>query len=318
MPQAPVSDEIAAAVARFFLGGSGPSHSKIGNVFAEAGYGHDDPYSQQTQQPNKEIRVRTVVKAARRRPHRARELVDGLLVQMRVCGCFDPEHGQYDRGTVRTAQRAFSREGWMLTDDGVLSPAGAIDLTTGGRQALDDHLARLRRGCGDPGQLLGSAKDLLESVAKFVLEEFGMDLPRNASFDQLWYLARERLGLLPEQVDKTLPAARNIQSIMQSAWKIAEQVNKLRCLEGTGHGRTLPTGVSADMALLVVREACSLAEYMLLSLDRSTGRAALYMSRFELRTVTTRRCRLANEYGSTLAPAPRLVSCADRRRVVLP
>ncbi|SRR6266568_7695692 len=275
MPQAPVSDEIAAALARFFLGGAGPSHSKIGNTFAEAGYRADDPYSPQAGQPNKEIRVRTVVMAARRRPDRARALVDALLVQMRVSGCFDPDHGQYDQRNVRTAQRAFARDGWALTDDGVLSPAGAIDLATGGRQALDDHLDRLRRGCGDPGQLLGSAKDLLESVAKFVLEEFGMEVPRNTGFDHLWYLARERLRLLPEQVDQTLPAARNIQAIMQSSWKIAEQVNKLRGLEGTGHGRTLPTGVSADMALLVVREACSAAEYVLVTLDRSTGRAAL-------------------------------------------
>jgi hypothetical protein len=77
---------------------------------------------------------------------------------------------------------------------------------------------------------------------------------------------------LPEQVNQALPGARNIQAILQSSWKIAEQVNKLRGLQGTGHGRTLPTGVSADMALLVVREACSIAEFTLVSLDRLTGR----------------------------------------------
>lgn len=172
---------------------------------------------------------------------------------------------------MRTAQRAFSREGWSLADDGYLSPAGAIDLSTGGREALDEQLERLRRGSDDSGQLLGSAKDLLEAVAKFVLEEFGMEPPKNADFDHLWYLARERLKLLPEQVDQSLPGARNIQAILQSSWKIAEQANKLRGIQGTGHGRTLPTGVSADLALLVVREACSVAEFTLVQLDRSTG-----------------------------------------------
>jgi Abortive infection C-terminus len=151
--------------------------------------------------------------------------------------------------------------------------AGAIDLSTGGREALDEQLDRLRRASDDPGQLLGSAKDLLETVAKFVIEEFGVAAPKNANFDHLWYLARERLYLLPEQVNPSLAGANNIRAILQSSWKIAEQVNKLRGFQGTGHGRTLPTGVSADIALMIVREACSVAEFTLVSLDRARGRS---------------------------------------------
>jgi hypothetical protein len=109
---------------------------------------------------------------------------------------------------------------------------------TGGRQALDKQVERLRRATEDPGQLLGSAKDLLEAVATFVLEELGIPLPVNASFDHLWYLARERLRVLPEQVDGSLPGANNIKAILQSSWKIAEQVNRLRGLQGTGHGHS--------------------------------------------------------------------------------
>jgi hypothetical protein len=201
--------------------------------------------------------------------------VEALLVQLRVYGCFDPSRSAiYDRDRVQTAQRAFVRTGWSLSDEGVLSAAGAIDLSTGGREALDEQVDRLRRAAEDPGQLLGSAKDLLEAVAKFVLEEFGVCAPKNDDFDHLWYLARDRLQLLPEQVNPGLPGASNIKAILQSSWKIAEQVNKLRGFQGTGHGRTLPTGVSAEMALLVVREACSVAEFMLASLDRVRGRAA--------------------------------------------
>ncbi len=272
MLQPPVSDEIATALARFFFNGAGPSHTKIGNVAAGAGYGDDDRYSPTTQSPNKEVRVLTVLRAARRRPGRARELVEALLVQLRVHGCFDPDRNTYEGETVGIAQRAFLRAGWTLSDDGVLSPVGAIDLTTGGRKALDEQTARLRRATDDPGQLLGSAKDLLEAVAKYVLEEMSMPASAKADFDHLWYLARDRLEILPEQVDVTLPGANNIKAILQSSWKIAEQVNKLRGLQGTGHGRTLPTGVSAEMALLVVREACSVAEFTLTRLDRLRGR----------------------------------------------
>ena len=145
---------------------------------------------------------------------------------------------------------------------------------------LNDELRRPgerwpgRRATDDPGQLLGSAKDLLESVAKFALKEFGVPTKKHDDFDHLWYMARERLNVLPAQVDSGLPGASNIKAILQSSWTIAEQVNKLRGFQGTGHGRTLPTGVSAEMALMVVREACSVAEFMLASLDRAMGRAA--------------------------------------------
>jgi len=46
-----------------------------------------------------------------------------------------------------------------------------------------------------------------------------------------------------------------IQTVIESAWKSTDAANQLRNLQGTGHGRTLPTGVTAEMALLVVPEA---------------------------------------------------------------
>ena len=272
MQQPPVSDEIAAALGRFFFRGAGPSHTRITHATTRTGYSDDDPFDSATQTPNKEVRIRTVVGAARRRPARARELVEALLTELRVHGCFDPEREKYNAEAVRTAQRAFRRAGWVVDDEGMLRPIGDIDLTTGGRHALDEQIVRLRGATEDPGLLIGSAKDLLEAVAKFVLEEMCMLAPANADFDHLWHLARDRLGILPDQVDPTLPGANNIKAILQSAWKIAEQVNKLRGQQGTGHGRTLPTGVTADMALLVVREACSVAEFALNRLDRLHGR----------------------------------------------
>nr|WP_179579475.1 abortive infection family protein [Kineosphaera limosa] len=58
------------------------------------------------------------------------------------------------------------------------------------------------------------------------------------SYDQLWHLARERLGVLPQQVDPNLPGVEAIRAIHQSTWNIADQINKLRNLQGTGLDRT--------------------------------------------------------------------------------
>lgn len=63
-----------------------------------------------------------------------------------------------------------------------------------------------------------------------------------------------------------------MKTILGSAWKIAEQVNTLRKTDGTGHGRALISGVTPEAAQLVVREACSVAELALRTLDRHQGR----------------------------------------------
>jgi hypothetical protein len=194
----PVSDEVAGALGRFFYRGIGPSHSDLSGVFLRAGFGDVDPYDAATQTPSKEVRVQTVIRAAVKRPARSRELVEGLLTMLRLRGSFSQGTVNHDPQTVATAQRAFRRAGWALADDGMITVIGHIDVTTGGREALDEQLERLRRATDDPAQLLGSAKDLLEAVAKFVLEELGF--PADGDFPRLWYLARDRLNIHPNQV----------------------------------------------------------------------------------------------------------------------
>lgn len=130
----------------------------------------------------------------------------------------------------------------------------------------------MRRSTEDPGALLGNAKDLLEAVGKFVAEETDLPLSGKEDFNHLWYLARSRLGVLPEQVTAGVAGKQAIKRVLGASWTIAEQTNELRKLHGTGHGRTLPTGVSPPMALLIVREACSVSEFILGELDLAFGR----------------------------------------------
>lgn len=266
-----LTPDVASAFARLFLGGAGATHTVIGRAITAAGYGPDDPFDSVTRTPSKEERLHIVLTAALRRPRGAAKLVEDLLRGLRNCGYFDSDDPeQQDR--INRLRKAWAREGWNLDVSGHLSPAGAIDLTTGGRLALDEQLARLRRGTDDPGQLLGSANDLLEAIPKFVLEELDLPAPTHADFGHLWYLARDRLNILPEQVVAASPGANHVKAVLSSTWKIAEQIHYLRGKEGAGHGRTLPTGVTSEMALLMVREACSVAEFILDALDRERGR----------------------------------------------
>lgn len=265
---APITDDVIAAIAKFFHGGAGPSHSEISRVLTGTGYSDDYTYDPDVHGPNKEKRVLRGLALAKRQPARARELVDGLLSLLRVNGLIGEGAAGEDVDRLR---RALGSAGWRLTQEGHVHPFGQVDLDTGGRAALDEQVDRLRRSTSDPALLIGTAKELLESVSKFVLEEMGFPVNEKMHYNQLWHLARERLGVLPQQVDPNVPGANAIRAIHQSTWNIADQINALRNLQGTGHGRTLPSGVSEDLAMLVVREAATVADYMLARLEHEKG-----------------------------------------------
>jgi hypothetical protein len=244
MSRPPVSEDIAATFARFYLGGNGSTHTKLTAAFVGSGLGDVAPYDEVTHTPNKEIRVRRTIQAAVRGPARARQLIDSLLRDLRVGGHFDDTSIPAD--VLSRAQTAFRKHGWMLSNDGELSEV-SINLDTGGRPALNEQLDRLQQATEDPALALGSAKDLLEAVAKFVLSEIDWPIAKKADFGELWYFARERLNILPQQVAGDAPGANHIKAVLQNAWAIADQINALRNLQGTGHGRTLPTGVTAEL-----------------------------------------------------------------------
>lgn len=268
---APLTDDVSGAIAQFFFGGAGPSHADISRVLTSSGYFDGYVRPSVGQGPNKQDRVLGAFREAQRAPARGRQLVDGMLSLLRRRNLIGNPDSPDRSEDERLLRRALGAAGWYLDDTGHLHAFAGVDVDSGGREALDEMLARLRRSTADPGLLIGQAKDLLEAVAKFVLEELGMPVNANMNYPALWHIARERLGVLPEQVDRDVPGFEAIREIHQSTWAIASQVNTLRNLQGVGHGRTLPTGVTEDLAMLVVREACSVADYMLAMLNRARG-----------------------------------------------
>lgn len=276
MPSHPVNSEISAAFGKFFYSGWGPSHSTLTRTFQSSGYADADPYNPALGTPNKEQRVLTVFRSAERRPAQARRLVEELLTALRIHGSLEEQpSSEQPQEAVRVLRRALQHRGWDLTDEGRLVQLGDIDLSTGGREALDEQLNRLRHNQEDPAALLGGAKDLLESIAKFVLQETAMLPDRKMDYPEVLTLAFDRLDLMPKGVDSSMPGATQVKSIYQAARTTTIAINELRNLQGTGHGRTLPTGVTVEAARYVIREAAHVAELMLTTLDRqiSTGRA---------------------------------------------
>lgn len=269
---APVSSDVAAAFAKFFYRGAGPSHKQIRRVLIAAGYDDGYEYSPGLGGPTKDARIYTGFNLAQRKQATARKFVEGLLSILRVEGLINKTNSEQS-DDERTLRQALGRDGWFISDNGDLSQFGGADLDTGGREALDQQLNRLRKATGDPALLLGTSKEVLESVAKIILVDFGRERAevRKMSFGELMYLSRERLGVLPQSVDPNSEGHAHIRKLYQSIWAIIDQVNELRNLQGTGHGHDLPIGVPDDLAQLIVKEVCIVAEFMLATLDRQVG-----------------------------------------------
>lgn len=266
------SGDVQRHIARFFHGGAGPSHSALTTTFLGIGYGPpDDTYRPGVMGGvNKQQRVTNAFIFSDRRGN-MRHLVENLLMDLRSDGTFNSAHSE-TKQLVGQLRSALLHSGWTLDEAGNLFPLGTIDLDTGGRQSLEDQLARLHRNTEDAGLQIGTAKELLEAVAKFVLDAVGKnEAEHKMEYPQLIALAIECLDLHPKTVDADLPGGKAVREVRQAARQIAIAVNELRNAQGTGHGRTLPTGVSAEMARYVSREAASLAQWLLSELKTQYG-----------------------------------------------
>lgn len=266
-----INSETVGALAAFFYGGDGPSHSALGRVFVQSGYADADPGQANA---NKQQRVLTTGREAIKRPTNSRKFLELMLDEIRQAGGFRESVGAVEparKQRVEHLRAALIHMGWGLSDDGRLE-SSAVDLETGGREVLHEQLERLRRNLEDPAALIGGTKELLESISKFVLQENGRLSSGNLDFPAYFAQATELLRMRPADVDASTEGGRQIREIYQSAQRIAIKLNELRNLQGTGHGRTLPTGVTVETARFVVRVGTHVAELMLSTHDRMMGR----------------------------------------------
>jgi hypothetical protein len=276
MASSPLTEEVASALARFFADGRGPSHLEIDEVLRTGGIGALDPKTGSTEPVGKEVRVRGALGGAARSDDVDGEAVVGdLLARMRVRGCFDPATTDQFGGEqcIRAAVRAFGTAGWAMDDSGHISPAVLPDVTDPGiRPALDLTIARLRRAGTDSALLIGEAKSLVESTAKYVLQELQFPSSGYQDFNQLLHFARERIGLLPDNLDATNVVGKQLKRVYGGLGSIVSALGELRNTpEGTGHGHSSVPGLDNETAIAVVQAAAVLSGLMLRALDRQLG-----------------------------------------------
>ncbi len=127
---------------------------------------------------------------------------------------------------------------------------------------LNRHAIRIRESIADdPGQAIGSAKELLETVLKTVLGEHGAK--SKDDIQELSKRAWREIGLAPDSFDKSLPGAEVIRRTLNNLVQVVVGVDEIRNLYGTGHGRSRAPEPNTAHARLVVNAAVTVATFLL-------------------------------------------------------
>lgn len=138
--------------------------------------------------------------------------------------------GQFERNDSRrmhgcVQRSAFRRAGWTLSDDGTLTPAGAIDLETGAGKLSTSSLS----GCA----VLPTTMAICSARRRIFMKR------SPGSCWKSWGIRRRKISI---SSGIWLRPAQH-QSKPGRRWTVAEQVNELRNLQGTGHARCQPVSL---------------------------------------------------------------------------
>jgi len=117
---------------------------------------------------------------------------------------------------------------------------------------------------GDVEQIIGSAKDLVESIAKVVVEAAGGTYASNADLPRLAKDALETLKMHPNAFQGRDPMKRLTAALAQVPSALAE----LRNHDGTGHGRSSITDLYEASAEFVGHVAVAWSKWVLAALGQ--------------------------------------------------
>jgi hypothetical protein len=159
-----------------------------------------------------------------------------------------------------------------LSPDVIRRLANAVaTVSEGSRPELEEHLIRIERSIDDdPSQAIGSAKELVESVGKSVIQQYGRKIDASYDFPRMMKEAFKLLALAPESVSDATKGAAAAKSVLAGLNQIVHGMAELRNLYGTGHGRTQKSPAEKRHARLAVGAAATLCQFALLTLETRT------------------------------------------------
>lgn len=130
---------------------------------------------------------------------------------------------------------------------------------------LQEHIRRIEAAVEtDPALAIGSAKELLETCCKTILDARGKLPTESLELPKLTKLTFAELKLLPDDVPEAARGAQSIKQLLSNLSTISHALAEIRNLYGTGHGRGGKTkGLGHRHARLAVGAATTLATFLI-------------------------------------------------------
>lgn len=129
---------------------------------------------------------------------------------------------------------------------------------------MNQQITRMQSSiASDPELAIGTAKELVETVCKTILQEYGEPVPANASLPKLVKQVCKKLRLLPEDIPEKAKGVETVKRLLSNLGTVARGIAELRGLYGSGHGKDARTkGLKSRHAKLAVGSACTLATFL--------------------------------------------------------
>ena len=115
----------------------------------------------------------------------------------------------------------------------------------------------------DPALAIGTAKELVETCCKTILQARRIQFGKSADLPELVKLTIKGLELTPDDIPDKATAADTMKRLLSNLATITKGVSELRNHYGTGHGKTAGSkGLGPRHAKLAVGAASTLAVFL--------------------------------------------------------
>ena len=183
----------------------------------------------------------------------------------------DDHWKQFATKTLDSLLRCIRRDGFHWVD-GHLAPTDKRSqlrelhdaITAVNTPELAQQLSRLRQAVDeDPALAIGTAKEMLETTCKTILEDEGVSFDAGLDLPDLLKATRRTLKLLPDDIPQAARGAATIKRLLSSLGQIGSGLAELRNLYGSGHGRSARAkGLSTRHARLAVGAVATLVQFL--------------------------------------------------------
>lgn len=181
------------------------------------------------------------------------------------------EGHEWARSQFASLKKWIERDGFLYSDGRLVPRADVALLPDIAEAALHFDAPELRRQVermrnavdDDPALAIGTAKELVETTCKTILQDREVAFDPAADLVELVKVTRKALGLLPDDVTDAAKGADVIRRLLSNLGTIAQGLAELRNLYGTGHGRGSDArGLGPRHARLAVGAASTLATFL--------------------------------------------------------